>query len=194
MPAPIVSTVTHAHTKPVPSTITHAHMKRNPEGVPQVLDDDDHQTRISLNSRLRRTKIEGNLTVLFRAQAAAVDSGLLAPMLFGDHLPTHISLNTRLKREPVLLSRAQAAAFDSGLLAPMLFGDDHHTHTYVQDAEALAAPGEELSWWQLMVHSDLLTFENSRNTCRASLLAHFLVLSRHVTARGTRERVLPIGI
>ena len=49
----------------------------------------------------------------------------------------------------------QAAAFDTGLLAPMLFGDDHHTHTYVEDAEALAAPGEELSWWQLMVRDCL---------------------------------------
>ena len=45
----------------------------------------------------------------------------------------------------------QAAAYDPGMLAPMLFGDGHATHTYVQDAEALAAPGEQLSWWQLMV-------------------------------------------
>jgi hypothetical protein len=39
------------------------------------------------------------------------------------------------------------------MLAPMLFGDGHATHTYVQDAEALAAPGEQLSWWQLMVRA-----------------------------------------
>lgn len=39
------------------------------------------------------------------------------------------------------------------MLAPMLFGDGHATHTYVQDAEALAAPGEQLSWWQLMVQA-----------------------------------------
>lgn len=45
----------------------------------------------------------------------------------------------------------QAAAYDPGMLTPMLFGDGHATHTYVQDTEALASPGEELSWWQLMV-------------------------------------------
>ena len=44
-----------------------------------------------------------------------------------------------------------AMAFDPMLIAPMLFGDTAATHTYVQDSSALAEPGEQLSWWQLMV-------------------------------------------
>ena len=58
-----------------------------------------------------------------------------------------------------------AMAFDPMLIAPMLFGDTAATHTYVQDSSALAEPGEQLSWWQLMVRTVAQSLNWCFNTC-----------------------------
>jgi hypothetical protein len=71
------------------------------------------------------------------------------PTRFEDQsrLPMGISVNSTAYSAKLMT----AIAVDPMRLALVLFGDSDRAHSYVQDSAALAAEGEAVSWWQLVV-------------------------------------------